>query len=217
MFKHFHPYEPFIKQDTKTLIMGTLPPPRFCEKDFKLDDVDFCYGSKDNLLWKLFEKLFDTKLSYNTSQAAVIQRKELLIQHKIGICDIVESCYREKIDASDIGMCEPIVFRDILGLIEKFKTLETIIFMGGLCKNSPEYFLKKILKANSISYQHISKKEHYFYFDNRKIKTINVTSPSNAANRAIGANQLYKKNKLKNKSYSTFDFRIEEYRKVLVN
>ena len=140
MFKHFHPYEPFIKQDTKTLIMGTLPPPRFCEKNFKLDDVDFCYGSKDNLLWKLFEKLFDTKLSYNTSQAAVIQRKELLIQHKIGICDIVESCYREKIDASDIGMCEPIVFRDILGLIEKFKTLETIIFMGGLCKNSPEYF-----------------------------------------------------------------------------
>ena len=214
MFKHFHPFAPYINNDTKFLIMGTLPPPRFCTGELKPDDVQFCYGSKDNLLWKLLSHIYDTKLLYDNSQQAVAQRKELLKINKIGICDIVEYCHRDKIDASDIGMCEPIVYRDILGLIKKYKELKTIVFMGGLCKNSPEYFLKRILKENSIKYEHISKKEHFFYFDNREIKTVNVTSPSNAANRAIGANLIYKKNKIKDKNYSTFDFRVEEYKKI---
>jgi G:T/U-mismatch repair DNA glycosylase len=217
MFKHFHPFEPFINHDTKSLIMGTLPPPRFCLGELKADDVLFCYGSKDNLLWKLLSHIYETQLLYDNSQKAVDQRKRLLEKNQLGICDIVEYCYRKKIDASDIGMCEPVVFRDILGLIKNYKVLDTIVFMGGLCKNSPEYFLKRILKENSIKYEHISKKEHYFIYDDREIKTINVTSPSNAANRAIGANPIYKKNKAKDKNYSTFDFRVEEYKRIFNN
>ena len=38
MFKHFHPFAPYINSDTKLLIMGTLPPPRFCTKELKADD-----------------------------------------------------------------------------------------------------------------------------------------------------------------------------------
>lgn len=217
MFKHFHPFAPFINSNTKYLIMGTLPPPRFCTGELKLNDVQFCYGSCDNLLWKLLSHIYDTELIYDNSKKAVEQREKLLKENQLGICDIVEYCYREKIDASDIGMCEPIVYRDILGLIKKHKALERIVFMGGLCKNSPEYFLKRILKANNIKYEHISKKEHFFMYDEREIKTINVTSPSNAANRAIGANPIYKENKVKNKNYSTFDFRVEEYKRVFKN
>ena len=58
MFFHYHPYEPFLNKNTKFLIIGTLPPPRFCGKDLKLKDVDFCYGSKDNLLWQIINKIF---------------------------------------------------------------------------------------------------------------------------------------------------------------
>jgi hypoxanthine-DNA glycosylase len=214
MFKHFHPYPPYINQDTTTLIMGTLPPPRFCTNEFKIDDVNFCYGSRDNLLWKILEQLFSTKLLYNTSNEAVIQRKKLLKKYKIGICDIVESCRREKIDASDIGMCEPIIFRDIIALLQRYPSIETIIFMGGYCKNSPEYFLRKILKEQNIKYIHTSKKEHFFFIENKKIKTVNLTSPSNAANKSIGANPVYKENKAKNPAYNTIDFRIDEYKKT---
>jgi hypoxanthine-DNA glycosylase len=216
MFKHFHPYTPFIKSNTTTLIMGTLPPPRFCNGELKENDVDFCYGSKDNLLWKLLEKIFHTPLLYNPSTQAVNQRKKLLTQYKIGICDIVESCHREKIDASDIGMCEPIIYRDILFLLKKYPTIKTIVFMGGYCKNSPEYFLRKILKENEIEYKHISKKEHYFHFNDKEVQTKNLTSPSNAANRSIGANPLYKENKSKDPKYTTFDFRLEEYKKIFL-
>jgi hypoxanthine-DNA glycosylase len=214
MFKHFHPFEPFINQDTATLIMGTLPPPRFCNNELKADDVNFCYGSRDNLLWKILERLFSTQLLYNNSDEAVNQRKKLLTKYKIGICDIVEYCHRDKIDASDVGMCEPIEFRDILQLLTDYSSIETIVFMGGYCKNSPEYFLRKILKQQNIKYIHRSKKEHFFILENRKIKTINLTSPSNAANRSIGANPIYKENKAKDPSYTTMDFRLEEYKKV---
>lgn len=219
MFFHFHPYEPFLNEDTKTIIMGTLPPPRFCLNEYKKEDVLFCYGSKDNLLWKVLDKIYNLKLSYDNSNKAIIQRKEFLIKHHIGICDIVESCNREKIDASDIGMLD-VNLRDILTYIKKYKNIETIIFTGGYCKNSPEYFLKQILKNNRIDYIQTKNeipKESVFEFQNRKIKTVSLTSPSNAANRSIGANDKYKENKRVNKEYSTFDFRYDQYKKIFQN
>lgn len=216
MFYHYHPYEVFINDDTKKLIVGTLPPPRFCQNSLKKEDVNFPYGSCDNLLWKVIDKVFLLNFLYDNSQKAITQRKEFLIKNKIGICDIVSSCYRKKIDASDIGMID-ITLRDILGYLEKYKNIDTIIFTGGYCKNSPEYFLRKVLKEHHIKYENISDetpKKNRFYLNNRYINTISLTSPSNAANRSIGANKIYKKRKLEDESYSTFDFRVEQYEKV---
>lgn len=216
LFEHFHPYKPFLQNDTKKIIVGTLPPPRFCSKEFKKKDVNFCYGSQDGLLWKALDKIFDLNLVYEQSQKAIDQRKEFLIKNQIGVCDIVNSCKREKIDASDLGMSH-IELRDILGYIEKYTEIETIIFTGGNSKNGPEYFLRQVLKKENIKYELVSSeipKVHKFSFKNREIKTISLTSPSNAANRSIGANLYYKKKKLENCTYSTFDFRVEQYSKV---
>ena len=216
MFSHFHPYEPFLHQDTKKVIVGTLPPPRFCTKEYKENDVLFCYGSQDGMLWKSLDRIYDLNLIYNNSQEAVDMRKEFLISKKIGICDIVSSCKREKIDASDLGM-KDIILRDILGYIKKYKNIETLIFTGGNSKNGPEYFLRQVLKKEKIKYEVVSSeipKVHEFIYENRVIKTISLTSPSNAANRSIGANALYKSKKSENPNYSTFDFRVEQYEKV---
>ncbi|MGP2657303.1 uracil-DNA glycosylase family protein [Malaciobacter sp. WC5094] len=216
MFFHFHPYEPFLNEHTKKVIVGTLPPPRFCKKEFKSKDVNFCYGSQDGLLWKCLDKIFDLNLLYENKKEAITQRKEFLIKNQIGICDIVQSCQREKIDASDLGMSD-VKLRDILGYIKKYKNIETLIFTGGNSKNGPEYFLRQILKEEKIKLNLVCKdipKVHSFTYDNRIINTISLTSPSNAANRYIGSNALYKKRKLENKSYTTFDFRVEQYKKV---
>lgn len=216
MFHHFHPYKPFLFEDTKKLIVGTLPPPRFCIKEYKEEDVLFCYGSSDNLLWRVLDKVFHLKLLFNNSQEAVKQRKEFLKKEKIGICDIVDSCKREKIDASDLGMSH-IKLRNILGYLEKYQNIDTLIFTGGNSKNGPEYFLRQVLKKQNIKFKLVDEnipKKHKFYFKNREIKTISLTSPSNAANRSIGANEYYKKQKRINASYSTFDFRFEQYKKV---
>lgn len=216
MFYHFHPFKPFLNKDTNKIIVGTLPPPRFCTKKYKDKDVLFCYGSADNLLWQVLNKIFALNLRFDNSKDAVIQRKEFLIKNNIGICDIVDSCQREKVDASDLGM-KNIQLRDILKYLNDYPNIHTIIFTGGYCKNSPEYFLRKILKENNIKFNLISKnipKIHQFEFQNKIYKTISLTSPSNAANRSIGANKYYKEQKQKNMAYSTFNFRLEQYKKV---
>lgn len=216
MFFHFHPYKPFLNQDTKKIIVGTLPPPRFCNREFKQKDVNICYGSKDNLLWQILDKVYDLNLPFDNSELAVSLRKEFLIKNQIGVCDIVDSCHREKIDASDIGM-KDIKLRDILGYLKQYKNIDTLIFTGGLCKNSPEYFFRQVLKKQNIPLLNLSEtipKVHQFIYDNRGFKTISLTSPSNAANRSIGANSYYKMRKKQNPKYTTFDFRVEQYSKV---
>lgn len=216
MFHHFHPYEPYLHKNTKKIIVGTLPPPRFCTKEYKANDVDFCYGSQDGLLWKALDVIFNLKLEYQNTKEEVQKRKNFLIKEKIGVCDIVHSCKREKIDASDLGMSD-VQLRDILNYIRVYENIDTIIFTGGNSKNGPEYFLRKILKEKNIKFTQTSNeipKVHEFAFEQRIIKTISLTSPSNAANRFIGSNALYKEKKKKNSSYSTFDFRVEQYKKV---
>ena len=147
MFHHTHPYAPFIPKGTKKLIFGTLPPPLFTTKKFKERDVDFCYGSRDGQLWPILDQLFSLQLKYETTQQAIAQRKAFLIERNIGICDIVASAKRTKIDASDLGM-EQIQLREIIPILEKNETIDTILFTGGNSKNGPEYFFRKQLKKN---------------------------------------------------------------------
>ena len=216
MFKHFHPFKPFLKKDTTRIIVGTLPPPRFCTKEYKEKDVLFCYGSQDGLLWQVLDRIYTLNLVFDNSKLAVKQRKDFLIKEKLGICDIVDSCERKKIDASDIGM-NNVILRDILKYLKNYQNIHTIIFTGGYCKNSPEYFLRKVLKENNIKYHVINEnipRVHQFKYENKIYKTISLTSPSNAANRSIGANPYYKEQKQKNKNYTTFDFRVQQYNKV---
>mgnify|MGYP003642990512 FL=1 len=139
IFFHKHPYKPFIQEDTTKLIVGTLPPPRFSTGNLLEKDVDFCYGSYYNSLWLFIDKIHNLNLRYDNSDKAILERKQFLIKHKIGICDIVESAEREKIDASDIGMTN-IILRDILGYLKEYPKIDTLLFTGGNSKNGPEYF-----------------------------------------------------------------------------
>jgi len=216
MFLHKHPHEVFLFKNCTRIIVGTLPPPRFSTGELKTKDVNFCYGSSEGLLWLLLDKIYDLKLSYENSKEAITQRKVFLKKERIGICDIVASCQREKIDASDLGM-KNVVLRDILGYLKEYKKIDTLIFTGGNSKNGPEYFFRKVLKEKKISFQNLSStvpKVHQFFYDKRIIKTISLTSPSNAANRYIGSTKLYKEKKAHNTKYSSLDFRLEQYKKV---
>ena len=217
MFFHKHPYDPFINNDTTRLIVGTLPPPRFSTGELIEGDVDFCYGSYYNSLWLYIDKIHQLNLRFDHSKEAIAQRKTFLIKHKIGVCDIVESCEREKIDASDLGM-QNIVLRNLLGYIEKYAEINTILFMGGNSKNGPEYFFRRHIKPYNITLKLISNeipRIHQFELNGRIIKTVSLTSPSGAANRAIGSIPLYKALKKENPRFSTFDFRVLQYANYL--
>ena len=127
MFLHTHPYEPFLFPEANKLIVGTLPPPRFTTGDFKKGDVDFCYGSRDGQLWRILDKIFGIGLKFETSQHAIDQRRAFLIERKIGICDIVASANRNKIDATDLGM-NNIELRDLIKVLYRFPQYPYIAF-----------------------------------------------------------------------------------------
>ncbi|WP_335974188.1 uracil-DNA glycosylase family protein [Gaetbulibacter jejuensis] len=222
MFFHKHPYQPFIQNDTTKLIVGTLPPPRFSTGELLEKDVDFCYGSYYNSLWLFIDKIHNLNLRYDNSQDAIEERKRFLIQHKIGVCDIVESAERDKIDAYDLGMTN-IVLRDLIGYIKQYPTIDTLLFTGGNSKNGPEYFFRKHIKDYNIKLKVVSNEVpriHEFVIPiegkkpteaTRKIITVSLTSGSGAANISISRLPLYKQLKAKNPDFNTFDFRVMQY------
>ncbi|MGW8193835.1 MAG: uracil-DNA glycosylase family protein [Desulforhopalus sp.] len=218
-FVHNHPYEIFIPRGTTRIIVGTLPPPRFSSGSLKERDVDFCYGSCDGMLWPALEKIFHLRFSYDNSANAVRERKEFLVRKKMGICDIVESCRRDKVDASDLGM-KSVTLRDIIAQLKLHPTITTLIFTGGNSKNGPEYLFRRHLKEHGLKLTRVNSevpRKHQFLLGNRLLTTVSLTSPSNAANRAIGASPQYKSKKKKNPAYTTFDFRVEQYSQVLLD
>ncbi|SHJ18358.1 uracil-DNA glycosylase family protein [Algibacter luteus] len=222
MFKHKHPYKPFIKKDTTKLIVGTLPPPRFSTGDLLEKDVDFCYGSYYNSLWLFIDKIHGLNLRYDNSQEAIEQRKQFLIQHKIGVCDIVDSAEREKIDASDLGM-QNIKLRDIIGILKQYPNIDTLLFTGGNSKNGPEYFFRRHIKKYNLKLELVTDEVPRIHQFNlpvrlstdetsiRTIKTVSLTSGSGAANISISRIPLYKQLKAKNPKFNTFDYRVMQY------
>ena len=213
MFLHKHPYPPFIPSKATKLIVGTLPPPRFSIGNLKPDDVNFCYGSRDGQLWKILDEIFNLNLKYENTQEAILQRKTFLETENIGICDIVESAEREKIDASDLGM-QNTVLRDLIGYLKQYPNVNTLLFTGGNSKNGPEYFFRKHLKDHNLKFELVNNdipRIHQFRLNERIIRTVSLTAPSGSANRAVGSMPLYQQLKSKNPEFTTLDFRVMQY------
>ncbi|TSE03984.1 uracil-DNA glycosylase family protein [Aquimarina algiphila] len=225
MFLHTHPYEPFFPEGATKLIVGTLPPPRFTTRELNERDVDFCYGSSNGLLWPVLDRIFKLNLVFETTEVAAKQRKDFLTSRGIGVCDIVHSCNRQKIDASDLGM-QNIKLRNLIGYLLEYPKIDTLIFTGGNSKNGPEYFFRKHLKEYDMKLEIVSNeipRIHQFILYHPKpvegspkpriINTVSLTAPSGAANRAIGSLQTYKELKKQNPKFNTTDFRVMQYQK----
>lgn len=220
LFLHTHPYPPFLFSEATKLIVGTLPPPRFTTGELKPGDVNFCYGSRDGQLWRILDRIFGLNLLFETTESAIEQRKKFLIKHRIAICDIVESAERARIDASDLGM-QNIKLRSLLQYLAEYPNINTLLFTGGNSKNGPEYFFRKLLKAQGLKLELVSNdipRIHCFTMRDtasikRTVKTVSLTAPSGSANRAVGSMQAYKDGKDKDPEYTTFEFRVEQYRR----
>lgn len=220
MFIHQHPYPPILFPGATKLIVGTLPPPRFSQGLLKPGDVDFCYGSRDGLLWPILDRIFDLGLVYEDSERAVRQRLDFLKARKIGICDIVERARRARIDASDLGMRE-LELRDLLGVLRANPRIKTLLFTGGNSQNGPEYLFRRLLREEGICLELVTEEVpriHRFTLPDpsgslRGLQTVSLTAPSGSANRAIGSMAAYKARRAKDTNYTVMDFRVEQYRR----
>lgn len=216
MFHHIHPYQPYIPETATKLIVGTLPPPRFTTGELKDGDVDFCYGSRDGQLWLILDKIFGLDLKFENTAEAIAQREHFLKARGVGVCDMVASAKRDKVDASDIGMLD-VELRDLVVVLQENPKINTLLFTGGNSKNGPEYFFRRSLKKYNLSLTLVSNtvpRIHKFLLPdtNRIVKTVSLIAPSGAANRAVGGLDTYKKMKIEFPEKTTIDFRAEQYK-----
>ena len=78
--KHIiHQFEPIFDENSRILILGSLPSVRSRE-------VNFYYGHPRNRFWRLIAAVTKEPLP-----VTVPQKKELLLRHNIAICDITGS------------------------------------------------------------------------------------------------------------------------------
>lgn len=216
MFIHQHPYPPFLFPEATKWIVGTLPPPRFTTGELLPGDVDFCYGSRDGQLWPILDRIFGLALHFETTARAIEQRKHFLRSRGIGICDIVERAERQKVDASDLGM-ENIRLRNLLEWLPQYPQVDTLLFTGGASKNGPEYLFRRLLRGTGLQMEvqsnNVPRIHQVTLAGGRVLRTVSLTAPSGAANRAVGGIPEYKAKKAANPDYTVMDFRVAQYRR----
>lgn len=171
--KDTHPFEPFINSETKFLIVGTIPPHRFCNKELINGDIDWFYGSKDNSFWEIISSVFDVELNDLDS---IEKRKEFSENNKIGFIDLFHQIYRHKESSSDSDII-PISFKDIFKYIEN-TNIDSILFTSEYVeKLSTSLLSDKKNYVNRDSKKDITKFD-YINFNNNNIKWIKLKSPS---------------------------------------
>ena len=98
-----HPYnEKYrIREDTRVLIVGTAPPPRFCKVPWSCEhvlDFDFFYGSGSNWMWGILpDALNEPNALPETLSAEHCKEKalQLLMRHKVWMRDVLERIKRK--------------------------------------------------------------------------------------------------------------------------
>lgn len=132
-----HPYEPFVPAGAAKLIIGTIPPYRFCIEPQALrdGDVDFYYGSRDNAFWRLIGQATGEAFDYANTQAAIEQRKAFLAKRGIGITDVIKSCVHQDGKSDDLSLTE-IEPQPIEQLLAEHPTIDTLIYTGRSNQNN---------------------------------------------------------------------------------
>lgn len=99
-----HPIEPVFDENSRILILGTMPSP-------KSREAMFYYAHPQNRFWRVMFSLFGEEFSTDTEK-----RRQLCIDHGIALWDVVKSCEIEGAADSSIKNAEP---NDLGRILEK--------------------------------------------------------------------------------------------------
>ena len=109
-----HTFEPVYDENSRILILGSLP-------SVKSREQGFYYGHPQNRFWKVLAKLLEWE-----EPVSIAEKKKMLLENKIAVWDVLESCDIQ--GSSDSSIKNPVV-ADIPGLLRKTK-IEKIYVNG---------------------------------------------------------------------------------------
>jgi hypoxanthine-DNA glycosylase len=90
-----HPLEPFIRRDSRILILGSFP-------SVKSRESGFYYGNPQNRFWKLVAGLLSEE-----TPGTLEQKQAMLVKHRIALWDVIQSCEIEGSSDNSIRNAQP--------------------------------------------------------------------------------------------------------------
>lgn len=130
-----HCFPPVVDKHTEILILGSLP------GDASLAQQQY-YAHPQNRFWHLLSDVLQNKLV----EQAYEQRLQTLLEHRIGLWDVVANAKREGSLDSQIKARQD---NNLLALLTQLTSLKTIAFNGGTASKLG----LKILGSNASRYR----------------------------------------------------------------
>ena len=118
-----HPFSPFFCEDSRVLIVGSLP-------SVKSRENGFYYGHPQNRFWKMLALIFCEEVPQSTEE-----KKNFLRLHKIAVYDSIKEC---TICGSSDSSIRNVVPSDIKSIVEN-SNVKKILANG---KTAAKFFLK---------------------------------------------------------------------------
>lgn len=182
--KSTHPFAPEIPEGATKLIIGTMPPYRFCNTDEALydDDVNFYYGSRDNYFWELVSDASGKRLTYANTQEAIDERKKLLADLHMGMVDMIVSCVHKGGKADDESLCDIEERDNLKAILHEHPKIDTLIYT-----NKSANIPKWVNKSSDKQYHEggIKPKPCFSCHRQKAYKVIRLYSPSPYALRSV--------------------------------
>lgn len=205
-----HPYAPFVPKGARRLIIGTMPPRRFCRlldfrgkeapnEGLRPGDVDFYYGSRDNAFWKLLSELTGVGLDFAGTGEAVRQRRDLLEKLGLGLTDVVEKCVHRGGRSGDRDL-QILEFRPLAKLLAERESIDSLIFTGCFAKAQ----LRHVLAGEEYGKLPGRSRARRVLVGGRPYRVLVLYSPSPRALQGIGGSDPR-------------GTRLAQYRAVLLN
>lgn len=183
--RSIHPYEPFVPRTATKIIVGSIPPFRFCHSNEELNenDVRFYYGSNKNSFWPLIGEVTKISFTYENTENAIKERKQFLKDRNIGITDIIESCIHKN-NHSDDNSLKEIINRPLAELLLKYPNINTIICTSDFVRREVNKFALRGNKCTKLN----KKREGKIIINAKEYNVIVLYSPSRGALRGLGKN-----------------------------
>lgn len=99
-----HTFEPVYDENSKILILGTMPSVRSREQKFY-------YGHKQNRFWQVIADITGSEVPQS-----IPEKKSMLLNNRIAIWDVVKEC---EIAGSSDASIRNVVVNDVAGLLKK--------------------------------------------------------------------------------------------------
>ena len=133
-----HYFQPIVGEAPKVLILGSMPSVK------SLEEHQY-YGHPRNQFWPIMFELLGSDMEHVSDGNVYFQKVELIKSNSIAIWDVLASCERKGSLDSDIKDEIP---NKIIDFLERYKSIEVIVFNGGKAEASFKKYFKELYKSD---------------------------------------------------------------------